>query len=90
MVEPGYKTFRLAPVIGEQLTFAEVSHKCRTERLPAAGRRTLCQAWIYAEIPRSGTDPRIVTCPDGIEREYTGGDYVLSDTQTAEISIMTA
>ena len=79
MVEPGYKTFRLAPVIGEQLTFAEVSHKCPYGTITCRWEKDASAKHGYhAEIPRSGTDPRNRTCPDGIEREYTGGDYVLS------------
>ena len=79
MVEPGYKTFRLAPVIGEQLTFAEVSHKCPYGTITCRWEKDALAKHGYTlkfHVPEQTR--AIVTCPDGIQREYTGGDYALS------------
>ena len=79
MVEPGYKIFRLAPVIGEQLTFVEVSHKCLYGTITCRWEKDASAKHGYTlkfHVPEHTR--AIVTCPDGIQREYTGGDYVLS------------
>lgn len=79
MAEPGYKTFRFAPVIGEQLEFAEVSHTCpygtitcRWEKYSAAAHGYIMKFHV-PEQTRA-----IVTCPDGVVREYEGGDYTIA------------
>lgn len=77
MLEPGYKKYRIAPVIGKQLDYAEVSHRCaygiihcRWEKCPD----TKMGYTLPFTVPAGTT--AVVLCPDGVEREYTEGQIL--------------
>lgn len=79
MAEPGYKTFRFAPVIGKQLEFVEVSHTCPYGTITCRWEKDSAAAHGYImkfHVPEQTR--AIVTCPDGVIREYEGGDYTIA------------
>lgn len=79
MLEPGYKRFRLAPVIGKQLDYAEVSHRCPYGMIFSKWEKCSDTAKGYTmtfTVP-AGTCA-VVVCPDGVEREFTEGQYTIN------------
>ena len=73
---PGYREFRIAPMPGGDLSWAEVSHSCPYGEIQVKWETKGDVFTISFQVP-AGTKAHVVL-PDGSEGDYTEGAYQLS------------
>lgn len=76
MTEPGYKSFRIAPIPGGGLTWATVSHISPYGKIYVRWEIADKQFILKVQVPK-GTQAEIVL-PDGSHNTYPAGEYRLS------------
>lgn len=80
MTSPGYKTFRIAPIPGGNLTWAKVSHVSPYGEIISSWEIKGNLFTLNAAIPE-GTTAEIIL-PDGSRNTYTAGKYCLQCEMT--------
>ena len=75
MIEAGYRRFRIAPLVGADLTYAKVKHQSPFGEIVSVWHRQDDSFTLDLTVPK-GTTAEVIL-PDGTKYEYGEGEYSL-------------
>lgn len=72
-IEPGYRRFRVKPIPGSRLTWAECEHECPSGKIRVRWERKDGRCFLFVEVPPD-TECEL-TLPDGTTETLGGGSH---------------